>query len=125
MPAFSDSLKYPTGIVARELAQADWKTGGSCWGGFELGDYSNIKRMGMFYLAAHYIVSMYGNDASDITKVNPEARLNVASQTVGDESVSYRISAIEPTVTDFLSTTIYGTRYLELLQNVSAGIWAV
>lgn len=125
LPAFSDPSKWPEDVVKAQIEEADDMTGGSGWGSFVLGDRRSIKRRGMFYLAAHYLVSYYGDDASDPRKVSPEARLNVSSQQVGDESVTYRITEMEPTVTDFISTTIYGTKYLELRKVACCGIVAV
>lgn len=125
LPAFHDPSKWPEDSVRSALEEGDVKTGGSCWGNFVLKSYRSLKRRGMYFYAAHILVSYYGTEGSDRSKVSPEARLNISSQQVGDESVTYRITSIEPTVTDFISTTIYGVRFLELRQQAACGIVAV
>ncbi len=125
LPAFSDLSKWPESAVRTQIEEADAMTGGSCWGTYVAGSYRSLKRRGMFYLAAHYLSSFYGKDGSEIANVRPDARLNVSSKQVGDMSVTYRISEMEPTVTDFLSTTLYGTKYLELRRLVAMRVVAV
>ncbi len=125
LPAFSNPEKWPEVIVRTQIEEADAMTGGSAWGEYEKGSYRSLKRRGMFYLAAHYLASFYGKDGTDITNVRPDARLNVSSKQVGDMSITYRISEIEPTVTDFLSTTLYGTKYLELRRLIAMRVVAV
>ena len=126
MKAFSYTTKWPSEVIQLQLVEADSMTGGSMWGSFVLDDDANWKKRGMYYLCAHYLVSYYGvAGAKDPTKVSPEARLNVSSQQVGDESVTYRITEMEPTVTDFISTTIYGVKFLELRKHVCVGAIAI
>lgn len=126
LPAFSDTTKWGADAIMLQLVEADAMTGGSCWGAFGIDEDRNLKKRGMYYLAAHYLVSFYGSGGSaDPTNIRPDARLNVSSKQVGDMSVTYRISEMEPTVTDFLSTTIYGTKYLELRKIACCNIVAV
>ena len=42
------------------------------------------------------------------------ARLNVASKSVSDESITFRVGAIQKTEDDWLSLTNYGVQYLRL-----------
>lgn len=125
LPAFSDPTKWPEESVLSALEEGDVKTGGSCWGQFVLRSYRSSKRRGMYFYAAHLLASYYGSDGTDRSNVSSEARLNISSQQVGDESVTYRVTEMEPTVTDFISTTIYGVRFLELRRSVTCGIVAV
>lgn len=126
LKAFSDPSKWSDEVIQLQLIEADSMTGGSMWGSFNLDDDSNWKKRGMYYLSAHYLVSYYGfAGASDPSSVSPEARLNVSSQQVGDESVTYRVTQMEPTVTDFISTTIYGVKFLELRKHICVGAIAV
>lgn len=126
LPPFSDATAWGSDVVMMQLIEADAMTGGSGWGSFNIDEDRNLKKRGMYYLAAHYLVSYYGKDgATDPTDVRPDARLNPASKQVGDMSVTYRISSIEETVTDYLSTTIYGTKFLELRKIAGCSIVAV
>lgn len=115
LPAFRDVSTWGDEVTMMQLIEADAMTGGSVWGQFNIEDDSNFKKRGMYYLAAHYLVYYYGSiGASDPSKIKPEARLNVASKSIGDMNLSYRITEMEPTITDALSTTVYGVKYLEL-----------
>ena len=114
MPAFTDPEKWGDDAIFMQLTEAHAMTGGSGWGTFDIEEDTNLKKRGMYYLTAHYLVSFYGSEAADPSNIKPEARLNVASKTIGDMSLSYRITEMEPTTTDFISTTIYGVRFLEL-----------
>ena len=126
LPAFSDSTKWGADAIMMQLIEADAMTGGSVWGSYDIADDRNFKKRGMYYYAAHCLVSFWGDaGTSDPSKIKPDARLNVSSKQVGDMSVTYRISEMEPTVTDFISTTIYGTKFLELRQLASCNIVAV
>lgn len=120
-PAFGDVTKWPDSVVGESLCEADAETGGRGWGAFE--DLcSNFKRRGMYYFAAHWLASTYlTGDASDPSNISPGARLNLSGKSVGDESVQYRITAIQNTGDDWLSTTIYGTQYLRLRRRAGMG----
>ena len=121
MRAFSDDTKWPDDIVSQALCEADVETGSTRWGGYK-DDCKNFKRRGMFYFAAHWLSSTYGSaGASDPSNISPEARLNVSSKSVGDESIGYRITAIQTTGDDWLSTTSYGVQYLRLRDRAGAG----
>lgn len=127
VPAFRDKNKWSDIGIQFRMEEADSDTGGAIWGEFRLDNNRNAKKRAMFYLTAHYLVSYYGvaGDVLDQTAVTPEARLNVSSQQVGDESLTYRITEMEPTVTDFISTTIYGTMYMAVRKQVCVGAFAV
>ena len=115
MPAFSDRNKWPSEVIRQCMIEADCQTGGSGWKSFDITKDSNFKKRGMYNYCGHLLSVTYGNTgANDPTAVKSEARLNIASKSVGDESVSYRITAMENTADDFLSTTLYGQMFVTL-----------
>lgn len=118
LPAFSDPNEWPAQIIEQFLIEADGETGASAWGEFKIGDMRSNKRKGMFYFCAHQLASFYGESANDPSAVESSARLNIASKSIGDESVSYRITAMENTSDDYLSTTIYGVNYVRLRRRI-------
>jgi len=124
-PAFEDVVKWPDSVVSEALCEGDVETGGKGWGGFE-DICSNFKRRGWYYYAAHWLASTYlTQDASDPSAISPIARLNVSGKSVGDESIQYRITAIEKTGNDWLSTTNYGVQYMRLRARAGMGARAV
>jgi hypothetical protein len=123
--AFSDVVKWPDDVVEDALCEADAETGSKRWGTYA-DDCRNFKRRGMFYYAAHWLAVTYlTQDASDPSNISPTARLNVASKSVGDESVTYRVGAIQKTEDDWLSLTNYGVQYLRLRGRAGKGAVAV
>ena len=121
--AFGD--KWPDDVVEAALCEADAETGSSRWGTYQ-DDCRNFKRRGMFYFAAHWLAVTYlTQDASDPSNISPIARLNVAAKSVGDESVTYRVGAIQKTEDDWLSLTNYGVQYLRLRGRAGKGAVAV
>ena len=124
-PAFSDPAVWPDAVITGALCEADVETGGRDWGPF-VDICSNFKRRGMYFFAAHWLATTYvqGN-ASDPSQISPTARLNVANKSVGDESLSYRITAIQDTANDWLSLTNYGVQFLRLRRRAGMGARAV
>ena len=121
MAAFTDDSIWPNNIVEQALYEADTETGSADWGGFK-NEPRNFKRRGMFYYAAHWLASTYVDQtAADASNISPSARLNVASKSVGDESVSYRVGAMQNTEDDWLSLTNYGVQYLRLRKRAGIG----
>ena len=120
MTAFTDSSVWTDESIRLCMVEGDCATGGSSWGDFVLEDDHCFKKRGMYYYTAHLLCSYFGSDGSaDPTKIKPDARLNVASKSVGDESVGYRVTAMENTSDDFLSTTIYGVMFVTLRRRAS------
>lgn len=120
LQAFDDCAKWPDAVIEQAMIEADARTGSSGWGRFDLANDRNLKKRGMFYLTAHLLVSMYGSEgAIDPTAIAPEARLNVSAKSVGDESIQYRITAMESTADDYLSTTMYGVWFVALRRQAS------
>jgi len=127
-PAFSDLTKWPDGVVTEAVCEADAETGSvSRWGVLDINDCRNFKRRGMFFYAAHWLSITYNTaaGATDPSKIDAAARLNLAAKSVGDESVSFRITAIQSAEDDFLSLTSYGVQYLRLRRRSAMGARAV
>lgn len=123
--AFRDPVKWPDDIVEQALCEGDAETGSDRWGAFQ-DICSNFKRRGMFYYAAHWLASTYLNQsAEDPSNISPIARLNTSGKSVGDESIQYRITEIQNTGDDWLSTTNYGVQYLRLRKRAGMGAVAV
>lgn len=124
-PAFSDVVKWPDDVVIGALCEGDAETGGRGWGAFE-DICSNFKRRGMFFYTAHWLATTYlSQDASDPSVISPTARLNVAAKSVGDESITFRVGAIQSTEDDWLSLSNYGVQYLRLRRRAGMGARAV
>lgn len=126
-PAFTDVTKWPDEVVEEALCEAFPECGGSGWGVFDVDDCQNFKRRGVFFYAAHWLSVEYntGNGATDPTSVNATARLNVAAKSVRDESVQFRVTAMERTVNDWLSLTNYGVQFMRLRGRAGMGARAV
>lgn len=121
MAAFTSDADWPSDIVEQALYEADAETGGKGWGGFK-NEPRNFKRRGMFYYAAHWLSSTYLNQtAADASNISPSARLNVASKSVGDESVQYRVGALQDTADDWLSLTNYGVQFYRMRKRAAMG----
>lgn len=125
MKAFSDAVKWPDDVTEQALCEADCETGGRGWGVYQ-DNCHNFKRRGMFFYAAHWLAVTYiQGDAEDPDQISPTARLNVAAKSVGDESITYRVGAIQSTEDDYLSLTNYGVQYLRLRKRAGMGAIAV
>ena len=124
--AFSNIVKWPDEALTEAFCEAFPECGGRGWGAFDVDDCQNFKRRGVFYYAAHWLSVTYTDSGAanpdDVTSV---ARLNVASKSVGDESITFRVGAIQTTQEDFLSLTNYGVQYLRLRRRASMGARAV
>ncbi len=125
-PAFTDEKIWPKLTVESALIEADAETGGARWGGY-LPDASNFKLRGMFFFAAHWLSVTYTTTSGACvpSDISPTARLNVASKSVGDESIVYRVGAIQDTEDDWLSLTNYGVQYLRLRKRCGMGAMVV
>ncbi|MGH9930727.1 MAG: DUF4054 domain-containing protein [Pyrinomonadaceae bacterium] len=125
MKAYADETKWPDDIIEQALCEADAETGGKRWGVYDA-DCRNFKRRGLFYFAAHWLAVTYATGtAADPSAISPTARLNVASKSVGDESVTYRVGGIQDTEEDWLSLTNYGVQFLRLRRRAGMGALAV
>ena len=126
-PAFSNDNKWPDDVVTSAMCEAFPECGGRGWGEFDVNNCQNFKLRGVFLYAAHWLSVEYstGNGALDPTSVNATARLNVAAKSVRDESVTYRVTAMERTVNDWLSLTNYGVQFMRLRGRAGMGARAV
>lgn len=124
MQAFSDTTKYPNSLIQYALCEADTETGSCRWGVYEA-ECHNLKQRGLFYYAAHWLSVYYPAPNGINSDANQEARLNVASKTVGDESISYRVPAMMQVSDDWLTWSVYGQQYYRLRLRVGMGALAV
>lgn len=125
MKAFGDVTTWPDEVIEDALCEAIAETNQKRWGKYK-DECKNFRRRGIFYWAAHWLSSMYlTGTASDTSNIEPSARLNLSGKSVGDESVQYRITALQSTGDDWLSTTVYGTQFLRLRQRAGMGAVAV
>lgn len=126
-PAFSNVTTWPDNVVTEAFCEALPECGGRGWGSLDINDCQNFKRRGVFLYAAHLLSITYNTavGATDPTNINAAARLNLAAKSVGDESVSFRITAIQSAEDDFLSLTLYGVQYLRLRRRAGMGALAV
>lgn len=124
MQAFSNTTKYPNSLIQYALCEADTETGSCRWGEYEA-ECHNLKQRGLFYYAAHWLSVYYPAPNGIDSDANQEARLNVASKTVGDESISYRVPAMMEVSDDWLTWSVYGQQYYRLRKRVGMGARAV
>jgi hypothetical protein len=120
--AFADTTKYPDALVQYALCEADTETGSPRWGAYQE-DCHNLKQRGMFLYAAAWLGSNYANGIDGAPDL--EARLNVASKSVGDESISYRVPAMLEVNNDWLTYTAAGQQFYRLRKRVGMGAVAV
>lgn len=120
--SFADVTKFPDSLLQYALCEADSETGSSRWGTYQA-ECHNLKQRGLFYYAAHWL-SVYYPDGTD-SAPNQEARLNVASKSVGDESIAYRVPAMMEVSDDWLTWSVYGQQYYRLRKRVGMGALAV
>ena len=105
-PLFADVPTWPDEVVEDALCQGDMATQCAHWGTFILGDCSSRKRRGMYLYAAHILVSIYPNGATDPGDMSPYQRSRVQSKTVGDESLSYALSTALNSGDEWLGSTV-------------------
>lgn len=120
--AFSSNTDFPDSLIQYALCEADTETGSCRWGVYEA-ECHNLKQRGLFYYAAHWLSVYYPEGLN--SDVNQEARLNVATKSVGDESISYRVPSMMWSGDDWLSFSVYGTQFMRLRRRVGMGALAV
>lgn len=120
--AFADTTKYPDSLAQYALCEADTETGSPRWGAYQE-DCHNLKQRGMFLYAAAWLGSNYADGIDGAPDL--EARLNVASKSVGDESISYRVPAMLEVNNDWLTYTAAGQQFYRLRKRVGMGAVAV
>ena len=125
-PAFSDATKWPDSVVEQALCDGIMETNKRRWGVYK-DECSNFRQRGIFLFAAHWLSLTYLTQAgaTDPSNINSSARLNLSGKSVGDESVQYRITAMQDTGDDWLSTTHYGVQFYRLRRRAGIGAVAV
>ena len=122
MDIFEDTVKFPDALLQYALCRGDVATGSRRWGEYQPDCHSN-KMTGMFLYTAAWL-SMYYPDGKG-GDVNTEARLNVASKSVGDESIAYRVPQMMEVNNDFLTYTVFGQEFYSLRKKIGMGALAV
>lgn len=122
--AFADTTKWPDAVIEEALHYANTETGSSRWGMLVYTDPENLKWRGMCLFAAHVLATDYGT--AGVTRAqSSEARLNVQSKSVGDESIAYRVPVMMDVANDWLTYTNYGQQFYRLRRRVGMGAKAV
>lgn len=119
LPEFNNATKWPDATIENALCEAEAETGGGGWGDYEAVS-SNFRRRGMVVYAAAWLINMYGDGGPNST-TSGEARLNVASKSVGDESVAYRVPSILEVNNDWLTWSHYGQQFYRLRKRAGMG----
>lgn len=123
MKAFIDPVKWPDAMVTEALCEADTETGSIRWGAFEL-TCCNFKWRGMKYFAAHWLATNFGSLGAASPPAS-DARLNISAKSVGDESITYRVTTMQDPGNDWLTYTNYGTQFYRLKKRAGMGAKAV
>lgn len=124
-PAFADDAKWPDAVVEQALCEGITETSRARWGKYA-DVCSNFRQRGIFFFTAHWLSLTYlTQDASTPSNINPTARLNLSGKSVADESVQYRITEMQNTGDDWLSTTHYGVQFYRLRRRAGIGAVAV
>lgn len=124
-PEFADDGTWPGPLLTRHLCEADEETG-SRWGKYE--GTCSLKKRGMFAYAAHKAV--IGKAVTRATENGgiPPGASQVQSKSVGDESISYAVSAPTSEQADQLGdlrSTAYGLEFLRLRKRAGMGALCV
>jgi len=125
-PAFADNTKWPDSVVEQALCDGIMETNQKRWGVYA-DECRNFRQRGIFLFAAHWLALTYLTQAgaTDPGNINSSARLNLSGKSVGSESVQYRITEMQDTGDDWLSTTHYGVQFYRLRRRAGMGMVAV
>lgn len=126
-PEFADDTRYPDATILRALKISEGETGSRRWGRYRY-DVLSIKVKGLFLYAAHTLTMDEMRAGSIAGGAIPVSPARVASKSVGDESVSYAISAqstAEQALYGDLALTVYGMEFIRLRSRVTVGAIAV
>lgn len=115
-----DNDNYTKDTINNALCEGDFETGANKWGSYSE-DCHNYKRKGMFTYAAFYLIAFFPIGSS-----NPksEAKGNIQSKSIGDESVSFDTSNDpnnKSTDASFLGSNIFGQQFMRLRRMRSTG----
>lgn len=121
-PSFQSVTVWPDTVVTSGLCEGDVESGGAGWGAF--GDEcSNFKQRGMFFYAAHWLLSLYPSGATDPTAESGAANFAVNSKSVGDESITFNNGNLsQASVGDAsLASTKWGQQFMRLRKRAGMG----
>lgn len=116
---FEDVEKWPDQYVFQALNEAAMECGGKCWGTY-VEHPQNFKRQGMFYFAAAWLSSNFG-DKGTSNGISSTSRLNVGAKSIADESVTYRTPSMMGVDNDYLTYTSFGQQFYRLRKRASMG----
>ena len=118
---YGSTEDWPDDVLARSLYKARPNIG-KRWGVIDITDPMNIASEGLFLWAAHWLFVTYQLSATNIsTNLSPQAKMNIASKSVADESVSFRITQMQKTTDDWLSLSEFGVEFLALREQIVGG----
>lgn len=121
MSAFTDDTKWPDDTIQMALDEAEAETESTRWGDYD-DTVGNFRNRGIRLFAAAWLVNNFGDKGvgSKVAETG-EARLNVASKSVGDESVAYRVPSMMEVSDDWLTWSHYGQQYYRLRKRAGMG----
>ncbi len=122
-PVFFSVETWPDSVLDSYLCNADAETGGSGWGAYD-NVCGNLKQRGMFLYAAHSLLSEYPSGYC-VNGVNADAKSQVSSKSVGDESVSFNVVSPINGGDQWLLSTQYGQQFSRLRKRAGMGAVAV
>jgi hypothetical protein len=120
MLEFSDADKYPDAIIKKCLYRANHEIG-KRWGAYIAFDPTNFARLGLHLFAAHWLVTMYGDQSATPENTITDPPQVAEEKRIGDEEVKYRINSIQKVSDAWLSTTVYGVQFQDLRTKLIGG----
>ena len=120
---YHDATVWPDANIIEALTMGDQETGSSRWGSYST-DEHNHKRRGMYLYACAWLYSCFLDDGPG-TLPTSEARLNIQSKSVGDESVAYRVPSMMHVGDDALTYSHFGQQFWRLRRRIGMGALAV
>jgi hypothetical protein len=120
MLEFSSLEKYPDNIIQKCLYRANHEIG-KRWGAYIAFDPTNFARLGLHLFAAHWLVTMYGDQIAIPENVIIDPPQVAEQKRIGDEEVKFRINKIQKVSEAWLSTSVYGVQFQDLRTQIIGG----
>ncbi len=120
MLEFIDAEKYPQPMIEKCLYRANHEIG-KRWGAYITFDPTNFARLGLHLFAAHWLITMYGDQAATPDNVITDPPQIAEQKRIADEEIKYRINSIQKASEAWLSTTVYGVQFQDLRRQVIGG----
>lgn len=121
-PAFDDAALYSQDEITFALEDSDQETG-KRWGKYQRDPFS-LKARGMFAYVAHRLsIDRLAAQATE-NGMTPPAPAQVASKSVGDESISYAVATPDADKSvgwGDLNSTVYGREFMRLRKRAGMG----